>query len=33
MKPLKVGALSAILHEIALQRAKSVETLPDDMKL
>ena len=31
-KPLKVGTLSAILHEVALQRGKSVEALLDDMK-
>jgi predicted RNA binding protein YcfA (HicA-like mRNA interferase family) len=32
-KPLKVGTLSSILHEIALQRGKSVEALLDEMKL
>lgn len=32
-KPLKVGTLSAILHEIALQRSLSVEALLDLMKL
>lgn len=32
-KPLKVGTLSAILHEIALQRRVSVESLLMEMKL
>lgn len=32
-KPLKVGTLSSILHEIALQRSLSVEALLDEMKL
>ena len=32
-KPLKVGTLSSILHEIALQRSMSVETLLGEMKL
>ena len=32
-KPLKVGTLSAILHEIALQRGLSLEGLLDEMKL
>ena len=32
-KPLKVGTLSAILHEIALQRGLSVEALLNEMKL
>jgi predicted RNA binding protein YcfA (HicA-like mRNA interferase family) len=32
-KPLKVGTLSSILHEIALQRGLSVEALMKEMKL
>ena len=32
-KPLKVGTLSAILREIALQRSMSVESLLGEMKL
>lgn len=32
-KPLKVGTLSSILHEIALQRTMSVESLLAEMKL
>lgn len=32
-KPLKVGTLSSILHEIAMQRALSVEALLKEMKL
>ena len=32
-KPLMVGTLSAILHEIALQRGLSVEALLSEMKL
>jgi len=32
-KPIKVGTLSAIFHEIALQRSMSVEALLDVMKL
>ncbi len=32
-KPLKIGTLSSILHEIALQRGLSVEALLDEMKL
>ncbi|WP_395747373.1 type II toxin-antitoxin system HicA family toxin [Prosthecobacter sp.] len=32
-KPLKVGTLSSILHEVALQRGMSVETLLAEMRL
>jgi|UniRef100_UPI00378461C0 predicted RNA binding protein YcfA (HicA-like mRNA interferase family) len=32
-KPLKIGTLSAILHEIGLQRDLSVEALLAEMKL
>lgn len=32
-KPIKVGTLSSILHEIALQRSMSVEALLEEMKL
>jgi predicted RNA binding protein YcfA (HicA-like mRNA interferase family) len=32
-KPIKVGTLSSILHEIALQRSLSVEALLAEMKL
>ena len=32
-KPLKVGTLSTILHEIALERSLSVEALLRQMKL
>lgn len=32
-KPLKVGTLSSILHEIALQRSKTVEALLEEMQL
>jgi predicted RNA binding protein YcfA (HicA-like mRNA interferase family) len=32
-KPLKVGTLSSILHEVALQRSLSVEALLSEMKL
>lgn len=31
-KPLKAGTLSAILHEVALQRSMSVEALLGEMK-
>lgn len=32
-KPIKIGTLSSILHEIALQRSMSVDALLDAMKL
>lgn len=32
-KPLKVGTLSSILHEIALQRSMTVEALLEELKL
>jgi len=32
-KPLKVGTLSSILHEVALQHSMSVEALLGEMKL
>lgn len=32
-KPIKIGTLSSILHEVALQRAMSLEQLLDQMKL
>ena len=32
-KPIKVGTLSSILHEIALQRSMSVEALLGELKL